>query len=60
MPTLVLHGLDDTLIAPDGGERTAEIIPGAKLVMLEDMGHDLPEALWPRYVSEFLELTARV
>ena len=60
MPTLVLHGLDDTLIAPDGGERTAQIIPGAKLVMLEDMGHDLPEALWPRYVSEFLELTARV
>ena len=60
MPTLVLHGLDDTLIAPDGGERTAEIISGAKLVMLEDMGHDLPEALWPRYVSEFLELTARV
>ncbi len=60
MPTLVLHGLDDTLIAPDGGERTAEIIPGAKLVMLEDMGHDLPEPLWPRYVSEFLELTARI
>ena len=60
MPTLVLHGLDDTLIAPDGGERTAQIIPGAKLVMLEDMGHDLPEALWPRYVSEFLELTTRV
>ena len=60
MPTLVLHGLDDTLIAPDGGERTAQIIPGAKLVMLEDMGHDLPEPLWPRYVSEFLELTTRV
>lgn len=60
MPTLVLHGLDDTLIAPDGAERTAEIIPGAKLVMLEDMGHDLPEALWSRYISEFLELTARV
>jgi pimeloyl-ACP methyl ester carboxylesterase len=60
VPVLVLHGLDDTLIAPDGGERTAEIIPGAKLVMLEHMGHDLPEALWPRYVSEFLELTARV
>lgn len=60
MPTLVLHGLDDTLIAPDGAVRTAEIIPGAKLVMLEDMGHDLPEALWSRYISEFLELTARV
>jgi pimeloyl-ACP methyl ester carboxylesterase len=60
MPTTVVHGLDDTLIAPDGGELTAQLIPGAKLVMLEDMGHDLPEPLWPRYVSEFLELTARV
>ena len=60
MPTTVVHGLDDTLIAPDGGELTAQLIPGAKLVMLEDMGHDLPEPLWPRYVSEFLELAARV
>jgi pimeloyl-ACP methyl ester carboxylesterase len=60
MPVTVVHGLDDTLIAPDGGELTAQLIPGAKLVMLEDMGHDLPEPLWPRYVSEFLELTARV
>lgn len=60
MPVTVVHGLDDTLIAPDGGELTAQLIPGAKLVMLEDMGHDLPEPLWPRYVSEFLELAARV
>ena len=59
MPTLVIHGLDDTLIAPDGGERTAEIIPGSKLVMLNDMGHDLPEPLWPTYVAEFVELVAR-
>jgi len=60
MPTLVIHGLDDTLIAPDGGERTAEIVPNAKLVMLADMGHDLPEPLWATYVSEFVELAARV
>ena len=59
MPTLVIHGLDDTLISPDGGERTAEIVPGAKLVMLADMGHDLPEPLWPKFVDEFVELVAR-
>ena len=59
MPTLVIHGLDDTLISPDGGERTAEIVPTAKLVMLDDMGHDLPEPLWPKFVDEFVELVAR-
>jgi pimeloyl-ACP methyl ester carboxylesterase len=47
VPTLVIHGRDDTLISPSGGERTAELIPGSKLVMLSDMGHDLPEPLWP-------------
>jgi pimeloyl-ACP methyl ester carboxylesterase len=45
--TLVIHGLDDTLVAPSGGERTAELIPGAKLLLVPDMGHDRPEALWP-------------
>ncbi len=52
MPTLVIHGLDDTLITPSGGERTAELIPNARLLMVEDMGHDLPEPLWPMYVEE--------
>ena len=47
VPTLVIHGRDDTLIQPSGGERTAELIPGSKLLMLHDMGHDLPEPLWP-------------
>jgi pimeloyl-ACP methyl ester carboxylesterase len=47
VPTLVIHGLDDTLITPSGGERTAALIPGAKLLMLEHMGHDRPEPLWP-------------
>lgn len=47
VPTLVIHGLDDTLITPSGGERTAALIPGAKLLMLEGMGHDRPEPLWP-------------
>lgn len=46
-PTLVIHGRDDTLIAPSGGERTAELVPGAHLMMVGDMGHDLPAPLWP-------------
>lgn len=47
VPTLVVHGLDDTLINPSGGRRTAELIPGAHLLEVADMGHDLPEPLWP-------------
>ena len=45
IPTLVIHGRDDTLIAPSGGERTAEIVPGAELMLVDDMGHDLPTPL---------------
>ena len=51
VPTLVIHGRDDTLIAPDGGVRTAELIPTANLLLLADMGHDLPEPLWPVIVD---------
>jgi pimeloyl-ACP methyl ester carboxylesterase len=51
VPTLVIHGRDDTLISPSGGERTAELIPGANLLLLADMGHDLPEQLWPLVVD---------
>jgi pimeloyl-ACP methyl ester carboxylesterase len=54
VPTLVIHGLDDTLIQPDGGERTAELVPGAKLMLVEDMGHDRPEELWPVLVEAVL------
>jgi pimeloyl-ACP methyl ester carboxylesterase len=47
IPTLVIHGREDMLIQPIGGERTAELIPGANLLLLHDMGHDLPKPLWP-------------
>jgi pimeloyl-ACP methyl ester carboxylesterase len=57
VPTLVIHGRDDTLIAPDGGERTAELVPGARLLMVDDMGHDRPEELWPLLVEAILEHT---
>jgi pimeloyl-ACP methyl ester carboxylesterase len=60
IPTLVIHGLDDTLIAPSGGERTAALIPRARLLRLEDMGHDRPEPLWPQLCRAILEHTRRV
>ena len=50
-PTLVIHGRDDTLITPSGGMRTAELIDGAHLLLVADMGHDLPEPLWPLLVD---------
>jgi pimeloyl-ACP methyl ester carboxylesterase len=47
IPMLVIHGRDDTLITPEGGERTAELVPGSRYLLLADMGHDHPEPLWP-------------
>ncbi len=51
LPALVIHGADDPLILPFGGRRTAAAIPGAALDVIEGMGHDLPEALWPRIID---------
>jgi len=58
-PTLVLHGNDDTLISPFAGKRTAEIIPGAKLVLVDDMGHDIPQPLWPHIVDTVSSFTLK-
>jgi pimeloyl-ACP methyl ester carboxylesterase len=55
VPTLVIHGLDDTLIDASGGRRTAELVPGARLLLVEDMGHDRPRALWPHLVDAITE-----
>jgi len=60
VPTLVIHGTDDQLITPSGGERTAELIPNSTLLMVEDMGHDLPQPLWPLYVDAISKHTALV
>ncbi|MEQ1700207.1 MAG: alpha/beta hydrolase [Ilumatobacteraceae bacterium] len=59
VPTLVIHGRDDQLITPSGGFRTAELIPGAHLLYLADMGHDMPEPLWPVLVEAILGHTSR-
>jgi pimeloyl-ACP methyl ester carboxylesterase len=49
--TIAIHGADDPLIQRSGGEATARAIPDAHLEIIERMGHDLPEPLWPRIVS---------
>ena len=51
VPTLVIHGRDDTLITPEGGEKTAEAIPGARYLFVNDMGHDMPRPLWPMFAE---------
>ncbi len=55
IPTLVVHGRDDELITPSGGERTAELVPGSRLVLVDDMGHDFPEPLWDHIVATIAE-----
>ena len=59
VPTLVIHGRDDTLISPSGGTRTAELVDGAHLLLVADMGHDLPEPLWPVLVDAVRSHTSR-
>jgi pimeloyl-ACP methyl ester carboxylesterase len=46
VPTLVVHGEDDPLVAVSGGRATARAIPGAELIVFEGMGHNLPRELW--------------
>lgn len=58
VPTLVIHGLDDTLIDASGGRRTAELVPDARLLLLEDMGHDRPRALWTALIDAIVEHTS--
>jgi pimeloyl-ACP methyl ester carboxylesterase len=60
VPTLVIHGTADPLVAPSGGRATARAIPGAKLTMIEGMAHDLPRALWPRLIDAIAEQAHRV
>ena len=59
VPTLVLHGLADTLCDPSGGRATAAAIPGAELVLIEGMGHDIPPGLWERIADHVAAVVRR-
>ncbi|HYB29843.1 MAG TPA: alpha/beta hydrolase [Solirubrobacteraceae bacterium] len=50
-PTLVIHGSKDRMVARSGGVATAKAIPGARLMIVDGMGHDLPEAAWRQLVD---------
>jgi pimeloyl-ACP methyl ester carboxylesterase len=52
IPTLVIHGEDDALVAVSGGRATAAAMPGSRLITIPGMGHDLPKEIWPRVVNE--------
>jgi pimeloyl-ACP methyl ester carboxylesterase len=58
-PTIVLHGADDPLVPVEGGRDTAASIPGAQLIVIPGMGHDLPPALYPTFVDAISRAVAR-
>ena len=56
VPTVVLHGTADNLVAPSGGQRLAELIPDAEYVELDGMGHDLPPHYWAPIIEAITQL----
>ena len=58
-PTLVVHGSEDKLITPSGGVASARAIPGARLMLIDGMGHDLPRGAWPRIIDAVSDNAAR-
>ncbi|HCR13994.1 alpha/beta fold hydrolase [Solidesulfovibrio sp.] len=56
-PTLVIHGADDPLIPFDAGKETAQVVPGARLMRIAGMGHDMPTGTWPEIVAAMVALS---
>ena len=52
VPVLVLHGSQDPLLPLEHGRATAEAVPGARLAIIEGMGHAIPESLWPTIIDQ--------
>ncbi len=59
VPTLVVHGAQDPLVGVSGGRATAAAVPGAELLVVEGMGHDLPRAVLPELADRIGALAAR-
>jgi pimeloyl-ACP methyl ester carboxylesterase len=59
VPALVIHGLADRMCDPSGGRATAEAIPGAELVLIEGMGHDLPAGVHSQLAARIAEFVWR-
>jgi pimeloyl-ACP methyl ester carboxylesterase len=58
-PTLVIHGEADPLVPLAGGQDTAASIPGAELLTIPGMGHDLPLALYDTMIDAIVGATRR-
>lgn len=58
-PTVVIHGADDPLVPLTGGQDTAANIPGAELLVIDGMGHDLPAALFDEIVAGIAQAVER-
>jgi pimeloyl-ACP methyl ester carboxylesterase len=59
VPTLVIHGMADKMVHVSGGRATSMAVPGAELLLIQGMGHDLPEPLWPTFLRIIKETAAR-
>jgi pimeloyl-ACP methyl ester carboxylesterase len=59
VPTLVIHGSEDALVNVSGGRATAAAVPGAELLVVDGMGHDLPRAVWPEITDRICALIDR-
>jgi pimeloyl-ACP methyl ester carboxylesterase len=59
VPTLVIHGADDPLVALSGGQDTARHIPGAELVVIRGMGHNIPAALGGEIARHIISFTRK-
>jgi pimeloyl-ACP methyl ester carboxylesterase len=62
VPTLVVHGADDPLVPVECGKDTAEAVPGAELMIIDGMGHDLPsgKGAWPQIIDAIIAHTRKV
>lgn len=60
IPVVVLHGADDPLLRPAGGEATAASIPGAELRIIPGMGHDLPPGLYDIFIDAIVSAAGRL
>lgn len=58
-PTVVIHGSHDPMVKPRNGRAVAAAIPGARFVVVDGMGHDLPEPVWRPIVETLTENFAR-
>lgn len=59
VPALVVHGDRDRVVLPSGGEATAAAVPGAELMRVPGMGHDLPRWLWPQLLDGIARTVGR-